>query len=179
VILRRIEQESARMRTLVDDLLLLARLDETRPPASEPVDLAVLAADACSDAAAVAPDRTITLDAGHPVVVRGDRDHLRQAIANMVTNALKHTPTGTPLDVAAAVTDGHAVVSVRDHGDGLDDDARAHVFDRFWQADEARAGTGAGLGLAIVAAIAGEHGGEATAANADGGGAIFSLVLPA
>jgi len=179
-ILRRIEQESGRMKGLVEDLLLLARLDEARPPARKPVDLAVIAADACSDAVAVAPDRRITLDAPEPVVVEGDEAHLRQAVANLVTNALAHTPDGTPVEVATRVNNGHADVSVRDHGPGLDDDAIAHVFDRFWQADRARTGTGAGLGLAIVAAIANEHGGTATAHNADhnGTGARFTLTLP-
>ena len=130
------------MKTLVEDLLLLARLDETRPVERAPVDLAVLAADACSDAVAVAPDRPITLDAPEPVVVPGDQDHLRQAIANLVTNALRHTPDGSPIEVGAHLDDGVAVVSVRDHGPGLDDDALAHVFDRFWQADSARVGRG-------------------------------------
>ena len=178
VILRRIEEESARMKTLVEDLLLLARLDQTRPIERTPVDLAVLAADACSDAVAAAPDRPVTLDASDPVVIQGDQHHLRQAIANLVTNALRHTPAGTPVEVSARITNGAATVAVRDHGVGLDDEALAHVFDRFWQADRARVGKGAGLGLAIGAGIAAEHGGEAMAANAPGGGAVFTLRLP-
>jgi two-component system OmpR family sensor kinase len=177
-ILRRIEDESARMKILVDDLLLLARLDQTRPIERELVDLAVLAADACSDAVAAAPGRPVTLDAPEPVVVLGDQAHLRQAIANLVSNAVHHTPAGTPIEVRAALADGEATVAVRDHGSGLDQDALAHVFDRFWQADRARSGTGAGLGLSIVAGIAAEHGGTATAAPAEGGGAVFELRLP-
>jgi two-component system, OmpR family, sensor kinase len=177
-ILRRIEEESARMRVLVEDLLLLARLDQTREAERAPVDLAVLAADACSDAVAHAPDRPITLDAPHPVVVSGDEAHLRQAIANLVTNAVRHTAPGTRIEVAATLDGGAAVVQVRDHGTGLDAEALAHVFDRFWQADKARSGTGAGLGLAIVASIAGEHAGTITAANAPDGGAVFTLRLP-
>ncbi len=177
-ILRRIEEESARMKVLVEDLLLLARLDQPRAADRAPVDLAVLAADACSDAAATAPDRQVTLDAPEPVVIAGDESHLRQAIANLVTNAVRHTPVGTPIEVTARLDNGVAVVSVRDHGGGLDDEAMAHVFDRFWQADRARAGTGAGLGLAIVSSIAAEHGGTAEAANAPGGGAVFTLRLP-
>ncbi len=176
--MRRIEQESARMKVLVEDLLLLARLDQTRAAERAPVDLAVLAADACSDAVATAPDRPVTLDAPEPVVVAGDQAHLRQAIANLVTNAVHHTPDGTAIDVSVGLADGWAVVSVRDHGRGLDPDGLAHVFDRFWQADRARVGTGAGLGLAIVASIATEHGGEASASNALGGGAVFTLRLP-
>ena len=177
-ILRRIEEESARMKVLVEDLLLLARLDETRPPERGAVDLAVLAADACSDAVATSADRLITLDAPEPVVIAGDQDHLRQAIANLVTNAVRHTPAGTPIEVSARLVDGAAVVAVRDHGPGLDRDALAHVFDRFWRADSARVGAGAGLGLSIVSSIAVEHGGTATAENAADGGAVFTIRLP-
>jgi two-component system, OmpR family, sensor kinase len=177
-ILRRIEEESARMKVLVEDLLLLARLDQPRAAERTPVDLAVLAADACSDAVATAPDRFVTLDAPEPVVIAGDQAHLRQAIANLVTNATRHTPPGTPIEVAARLVDGIATVSVRDHGPGLDDEQLAHAFDRFWQADKARVGTGAGLGLAIVSSIAAAHGGSASAANDPGGGAVFTIRLP-
>jgi two-component system OmpR family sensor kinase len=177
-ILRRIEEEAARMKVLVEDLLLLARLDEPRATEREPVDLAVLAADACSDAVAHAPDRPITLDAPEPVVIAGDEGHLRQAIANLVTNAVRHTPPGSRIEVSARLDDGDAVVRVRDHGAGLDETTLEHAFDRFWQADAARVGTGAGLGLAIVASIADEHGGKAAVANAPDGGAVFTLRLP-
>ncbi len=176
--MRRIEEESDRMKTLVEELLLLARLDETRPAERLPVDLSVLAADACTDAAAVAPERRFTLDAPHPVVVLGDEAHLRQAIGNLVANAIRHTPAATAVDVSAVGDDGTAAVTVRDHGAGIDEASIPHVFDRFWQADPARAGRGAGLGLAIVAAVAEEHGGEAGVANAPGGGAAFTLRLP-
>ena len=154
VILRRIQQESARMKVLVDDLLLLARLDEPRAPEHASVDLSVLAADACSDATAIAVDRAISLDAPDPVVIACDRDHLRQALGNLVTNAVRHTPAGGPIDVSARLEDRTAVVSVRDHGSGLDAPSLAHAFDRFWRADSARAGGGSGLGLAIVRGIA-------------------------
>jgi two-component system, OmpR family, sensor kinase len=177
-ILRRIEEESARMKVLVEDLLLLARLDQPRAAERAPVDLAVLAADACSDAVATAPDRTVTLDAPEPVIMAGDQGHLRQAIANLVTNAVRHTPPASPIEVTARLAGREAVVSVRDHGPGLDDEHLAHVFDRFWQADRARVGTGAGLGLAIVSSIAAEHSGSASAANAPDGGAIFTIRLP-
>ena len=178
VIMRRIEEESKRMRTLVDDLLLLARLDERREIEPTPVDLAVLAADACSDAVAADPDRRITLDAPESVMVDGVQDHLRQAIANLVSNALTHTPPGTPIEVSARTTDGHAQVTVRDHGPGLSDDALQHAFDRFWRADPSRVGPKAGLGLSIVSAIAESHHGTATAANHPDGGAIFTIDLP-
>ncbi|HWJ97087.1 MAG TPA: HAMP domain-containing sensor histidine kinase, partial [Acidimicrobiales bacterium] len=136
VVLARIEQDADRMKALVEDLLLLARLDA--PKAVDPValDLAVLAAEACSTAAALQTDRTISLEAPEPVPVRGVGDHLHRAIVNLVANAVKHTPPGTPIEVtvAANATTRHASVTVRDHGPGLDDDALAHVFDRFWQA---------------------------------------------
>jgi two-component system OmpR family sensor kinase len=167
------------MGSLVEDLLLLARLDLAPEPQHDPLDLAVLAADACSDAVAMAPDRPVTLSAPDPIDVTGDVNHLRQAIANLVTNAIRHTPSGSPIEVSASRQNGTAVVSVRDHGPGLEADGLEHAFDRFWQADSARAGTGAGLGLAIVSAIAIEHGGTAEAANAEGGGAVFSLRIPA
>ena len=176
--MRRIEEESARMKVLVEDLLLLARVDETREVARAPVDLAVLAADACSDAVAAAPDRSVTLDAPEPLVVLGDEGHLRQAIANLVTNAVRHTPPASPIEVGARRVDGTAEISVRDHGSGLDEEAIAHVFDRFWRADRSRSGAGTGLGLSIVAAVAGEHGGRAAAANAGSGGAVFTVTLP-
>jgi two-component system OmpR family sensor kinase len=177
-ILRRIEEESARMRVLVEDLLLLARLDQTVPVEKAPVDLAILTSDACSDAVAMAPDRPVTLDAPEPVVVAGVESHLRQAIGNLVSNAVRHTPAGSPIEVAARIVDGEAVVTVRDHGSGLAEDELHHVFDRFWQADKARVGTGAGLGLAIVASIAHEHHGQASATNAEGDGALFTIRLP-
>ena len=178
VIMRRIEQEAARMKTLVEDLLLLARLDETRPVETALVDVAVLGADACSDAVAADPTRAVSLDAPAPLVVRANADHLRQAIANLVTNAIKHTPTGTPIEVSVTAVGDRARLAVRDHGPGLDPEALAHVFERFWQADAARVGTGAGLGLSIVDSIARQCGGSASATNAPGGGAVFSIELP-
>jgi two-component system, OmpR family, sensor kinase len=177
-IMRRIEEESSRMKGLVEDLLLLARLDQVRPAERAAVDLSVLAADACSDATAAAPVRPVTLHAPQPVVILGVEAHVRQALGNLVTNAVKHTPEGTAIDVSAEVHGGEAVVSVRDHGPGLDTEALEHVFDRFWQKDPARAGAGAGLGLPIVVAVAAEHDGAVTAANAPGGGAVFTLRLP-
>lgn len=166
------------MKMLVDDLLLLARLDQTRPVERKPVDLAVLAADACTDTRAVAPDRTITLEAPRPVLVSGDSGHLRQAIGNLMANAVKHTVSGTAIQVWARQEGDIAVVTVRDHGPGLDAAALEHVFDRFWQADAARVGSGSGLGLSIVDSIAREHGGAVSAANAPGGGAVFTIRIP-
>lgn len=177
-IFRRIESESARMRVLVEDLLTLARLDEHRPIERKPVDLSILAADACTDAVASQPDRPVTLEAPAAVVISADEAHLRQAVGNLVSNALRHTPQGTPLEVGCLVSDGHASITVRDHGPGLDEETLTHLFDRFWQRDPSRVGAGSGLGLSIVAAVAAEHGGVVTADNAPGGGAIFTLTLP-
>jgi two-component system, OmpR family, sensor kinase len=178
VIARRIEGEAGRMRRLVDDLLTLARLDDPRPAAIGPVDLAVVAADACTDAVARDPDRPLQLDAPEPVVVQGDEGHLRQAVTNLVANAMRHTPAGTPIEVTALRRAQEAVVVVRDHGPGLGAEAQARAFDRFWQADPSRAGTGAGLGLSIVQAIATEHGGTAAAADHPEGGAVVTLTIP-
>ncbi|MEY2580572.1 MAG: two-component system, OmpR family, sensor kinase [Ilumatobacteraceae bacterium] len=178
VIMRRIEEESQRMRLLVDDLLLLARLDERRDVDMTEVDLAVLAADACSDAVAADPDRRITLDAPESVIVDGVQDHLRQAIANLVSNALTHTPPGTPIDVSARATGDRAELTVADRGEGLSPEALQHAFDRFWRADSSRVGPKAGLGLSIVSAIAESHGGTATVRNQPDGGSVFTLDLP-
>lgn len=166
------------MRVLVEDLLLLARLDQHRDIDRRPVDLAVLAADACTDAVATDRSRPITLDAPEPVLAEVDEAQVRQAVANLVTNAIRHTPPGTAIEVGCRQVHGSAVITVRDHGPGLDAESLRHVFDRFWQGDKARVGTGAGLGLSIVAAIAAEHGGRAEAANAPGGGAVFTVTLP-
>jgi two-component system OmpR family sensor kinase len=178
VIMGRIESEAARMRALVDDLFLLAELDRVRPVRTDPVDVSVLAADACTDAVAMAPDRRVVLDAPAPVTVRGDADHLRQAIVNLVSNAIRHTPAGTPIEVATRSVEGWAQVAVRDHGPGLDEVGLAHAFDRFWQADPARVGASSGLGLSIVAGIAAEHAGTVSVENAPDGGARFTIRLP-
>ncbi len=178
VIMPRIESEAARMHTLVEDLMLLARLDRTREVRTDPVDLSVLAADACTDASAQDTGRHITLDAPTPVVVSGDADHLRQAITNLLSNALGHTPVGTAVEVRTRGDGNTATVTVRDHGTGLDPQGLAHAFDRFWQADAARRGTGSGLGLSIVSGIAAEHQGRVTVENAADGGAVFTLAVP-
>jgi len=179
----RIEQHAMEMGGLLEELLLLARLDQTAPPRRDSVDLTVLAAEAVGDAAVVAPDRRLTLDAPRPVAVVGDGVHLRRAVTNLVSNAIRHTPAATPIEVRVTAGGGVAELSVRDHGDGLAADGLEHAFDRFWRADRSRTGTGAGLGLglAIVAGVAGvavEHGGHASVVNADDGGAVLTLRLP-
>jgi len=177
--MRRVEQEAARMGALVEDLLLLARLDEGRALLLGPVALDALVEDAVRDARAVEPDRPIALSA-HPVTVVGDEARLRQAIGNLLANARVHTPAGTPVEVTVGPDGAAAVVEVADHGPGLPAGADRRVFERFYRADEARsrASGGAGLGLAIVAGVVEAHHGEATVASAPGAGARFRLHLP-
>ena len=177
-VMSRIEENAQLMGGLVEELLLLARLDEKRLPERSEVDLVVLAADACNDAAVTSPSRRLRLDAPGPVIVVGDASHLRQAMTNLLVNAARHTPDGTPIDVSVVIDGGAALMRVRDHGLGLPPEGLAHAFDRFWRADPARSGTGNGLGLAIVAGVAAEHGGHAAVHNAPDGGAVFDIRLP-
>jgi two-component system, OmpR family, sensor kinase len=178
--MRRIEDESARMGVLVDELLLLARLDQGREPAREPVLLAEVAADACDDLRTAAPDRQVRFDADHDVVVSGDEMQLRQVMGNLLTNARTHTPPGTPVDVRVAADRGTAIFEVVDHGPGLPPADLPHVFDRFYRADQSRARDhgGAGLGLSIVAAVVQAHGGRVGVSNMPTGGARFRVELP-
>jgi two-component system OmpR family sensor kinase len=177
----RIEDESARMGALVENLLTLARLDQVPETARNPVDLRALARDAADDARAIAPDRDISLDADAPATVLGDQSQLRQVLGNLVRNALVHTPAGTPIELSVMNGAAEAVVAVRDHGRGLPTDDPDALFERFWRASPGRerGRGGAGLGLSIVAAIVGAHGGRVQAANAPGGGAVFTINLPA
>src|SRR4051812_5139570 len=178
----RIEDESARMGALVENLLTLARLDQVPEVARKPVDLAALARDAADDARAVAPDRDIKLRADPHATVLGDQSQLRQVLGNLVRNALVHTPGGTAIDLSVTNGAAEAVLTVRDHGRGLPTDNTDVLFERFWRADPGRErgrGGGAGLGLSIVAAIVQAHGGRVQAANAEDGGAVFTINLPA
>ncbi|MBR7832908.1 HAMP domain-containing histidine kinase [Actinospica durhamensis] len=201
-VMGRIEGEATRMGLLVEDLLLLARLDQQRPLARDPVHLAALAADSVIAARARASDRSIELlldppaepsgDAeegfdgvGEPIVI-GDEGRLRQALDNLLTNAVHHTPAGTPvsLRVRPADASGHCVLEVTDTGPGLSAEDAAHAFERFYRSDRSRARRsgahqGSGLGLAIVAAIAQAHGGSASVRSEPGRGACFALRLPA
>lgn len=183
----RIEGEAKRMGLLVEDLLLLARLDEERPLALAPVDLLALATDAVHDARAAAPDRRVSLEvtsADPPPVVTGDEARLRQVLANLLGNALKHTPVGTPVTVRVGTTTdpaagGIVVLEVADAGPGMSEQAAARVFERFYRADESRRTNGStGLGLAIVAALVAGHAGRVTVQTAPGAGACFRVELP-
>jgi two-component system OmpR family sensor kinase len=189
-LMRRIEDQAARMGLLVEDLLLLARLDQQRPLDRRPVDLLALATEAVNDARAVAPDRRIELQlangggAGGPLVVLGDEDRLRQVIANLMSNALTHTPAGSPIELRAGTRqdDGssHAAIEVVDHGPGLTQEQADRVFERFYRADPARtrAHGGTGLGLSIVAALVAAHGGTVEVSSVAGQGASFRVLLP-
>lgn len=177
--IRRMEEEARRMGALVEDLLILARLDQHRPLQRSPVRLDELAADAVRDARAVEPDRPIELHAT-PVVVEGDEMHLRQVVANLLANARVHTPPGTPVRVWVGATGDRAVLEVADEGPGMDPATVAKVFERFFRADPSRGRNGGstGLGLSIVAAVAEAHGGRARAESRVGVGSRFVVELP-
>jgi two-component system OmpR family sensor kinase len=178
LILGRIEVEAGRMHELVEDLLALARLEEGAPLARAPVDVIALAAEACASADALDRDATIALDAPASLTTRGDVRLLRRAVGNLVANAVRHTPSGTPVEVTVRDLGSSIEVVVRDHGPGIDPSLLPRVFDRFVQGDASRGASGSGLGLSIVQAVASEHGGQVTAANAPDGGAVLTLRLP-
>ncbi|MEU7870666.1 HAMP domain-containing sensor histidine kinase [Dactylosporangium sp. NPDC049140] len=186
-LLRRIEDEAARMGLLVEDLLLLARLDQERPLSLADMDLRVIAGDAVAAASAVAPDREIALEleTDEPVEVNGDEARLRQVVGNLMTNALTHTPDGTPVQLRLRRDGTDALIEIVDHGPGLSDEQAARVFERFYRVDKARtrqqAGglhSGSGLGLAIVAALVAVHQGTVSVFVTPGGGATFQVRLP-
>jgi len=195
-IMQRVEKEAARMGVLVEDLLLLARLDQQRPLARQSVDLLVLAADAVHDARLLAPARTIELSVqpGAAFLVVGDEARLRQVIGNLISNALTHTPDGTPIEVSVSsgTLDPQAgdhtpavILDVTDHGPGMTPEQAHRVFERFYRADKARTRTtgggttgGTGLGLAIVRALVAAQGGVTSVRTAEGQGATFRIALP-
>ncbi|ONI73124.1 hypothetical protein ALI144C_45075 [Actinosynnema sp. ALI-1.44] len=174
-VMRRIESEAERMGVLVDELLLLARLDQGRPLEREPVDLSALAADAVADALATAPSREITLTAA-PVVVFGDSLRLRQVLGNLLSNVLQHTPSSATATVHVYPADGEAVIEVEDTGPGIADVER--IFERFHRAAESRTHAGAGLGLSIVAAVVDAHDGHVAVESVPDRGSRFTVVLP-
>jgi len=219
-VLRRIESEAARMGLLVEDLLLLARLDQERPLRQSPVPMSDVVRDAATAAHAIAPDRTIAVSLEAGLTVLGDEARLRQVIGNLTTNALSHTPAGTPISLLLRSEAGQAVVEVTDAGPGLTPEQAERVFERFYRVDKARtrraaatspvddsatpaaapppysgavsarssaasahiaaapAHSGAGLGLAIVAALVAAHEGTVEVDTAPGTGATFRVRLP-
>jgi len=209
-LIERVESEAMRMGVLVDDMLLLARLDQERPLDFKTVDLLVIAADALHDARVMAPQRAITLTVGtaNAPLVTGDEVGLRQVVGNLMSNALTHTPEGTPIDVtirSGALSNGQrptagaartptpssrlpqgqdgepaVILEVSDQGSGLTDEQKEHVFERFYRTDRARSrrAGGTGLGLAIVAAMVSAHHGRVWVESAPGQGATFGFALP-
>jgi two-component system OmpR family sensor kinase len=181
--MKRIEDEAKRMGLLVDDLLLLARLDQQRPLQHQPVDLLTLASDSVHDVEAVQPARSVKFQilpgSGAPVV-EGDEARLRQVLGNLVSNALHHTPVEAPITVSVGTRGDEAIMEVADTGPGLDEEQKAKVFERFYRADSARTRVtgGSGLGLSIVAALVAAHNGRVTVTDTPGGGATFTVHLP-
>jgi signal transduction histidine kinase len=193
-LIQRVEQEAKRMGVLVDDLLLLARLDQKRPLDFRTVDLLAIAADALHDARVIAPERAITLTVASPdaALVVGDEVGLRQVVGNLMSNAVMHTPKGTPVDITirvATLPSGRApgdvaepavIFQVTDQGPGLTEAQKEHVFERFYRTDRARGRSagGTGLGLAIVSAMVSAHHGTVWVDSAPGQGATFGFALP-
>ncbi len=175
----RIEAESTRMGGLVDDLLTLARVDEVSEPVSEPFRLDEVLTEACEGARAAAPAWPIALEEARPLEVVGNAEQVRRVVDNLLRNAVVHTPEGTAIEVSLAAEGEEAVLRVRDHGPGIAAEDPQAVFERFWRSSSSRGREdgGAGLGLAIVAAIVHAHGGSVEAANPPGGGAEFTLRL--
>ncbi len=178
--MRRTEQEAIRMGRLVDDLLLLARLDQGRPLERTPVHLEVLVEDAVRDARAVDPQREITASIDHRATVLGDDGRLRQVVGNLVRNALVHTPEGTPVHVRVYRTTEIAILEVHDDGPGMSDEVAAQAFERFYRADPSRVRSrgGTGLGLAIVEATVNAHGGTVVLDTGPGRGTTVRIELP-
>jgi two-component system OmpR family sensor kinase len=174
-----INRESERMSLLVDDLLLLARLDEGRPLEREPVDLGQVVGEAVETARTVEPSRPIELDAEQAVVL-GDRDRLRQVVDNLLSNVRAHTPAAGAVHVRVSTNGADAVLEVADSGPGMDAQEVERVFERFHRGDpsRSRASGGVGLGLSIVSAVAEAHGGSASAESKPGHGATFRVSLP-
>jgi two-component system OmpR family sensor kinase len=183
MLLSRIESEASRMGLLVDDLLMLARLDVQRPLEHHRVDLLALASDAVHDARAIDPRRTVTMEVldgpGTPEVL-GDEPRLRQVLSNLVANALQHTPEDADVIVRVGTDGDDAVLEVADQGPGMSPQDASRVFERFYRTDSsrARASGGTGLGLSIVDSLVHAHGGVVTVKTAMGEGCCFRVTLP-
>ena len=178
--LGRVESEATRMTSLVEDLLLLARLDEGRDLESAPLDLSRLLIDAVSDAHAAGPEHEWSLDMpDEPVMIDGDDARLHQVFANLLANARVHTPAGTDVVISVAIDGPNAVVTVTDDGPGIPAELRPVLFERFARGDSSRsrAAGSTGLGLAIVAAVVEGHGGTVEV-QSEGGNTSFRVVLP-
>ena len=184
-LIARIERESIRMGSLVEDLLLLARLDQSRELSTDPVNISTAVTEAVESARAAGPDHPITVTAPEEeIYVFGDANRIHQVIANLLANARAHTPIGTPIDVALAHSEEGTTVRVSDKGPGLSESDQERIFERFYRADPSRVRTtdanenGSGLGLSIVDAVMRAHGGRVSVASELGHGASFTLFFP-
>lgn len=177
----RIENESKRMGSLVEDLLLLARLDQAREMDSKPVDINKVVEDAVISARAAGPNHPVTFNtSGDEIFTLGDEVRIHQVVANLLANARAHTPAGTPITVSVQSTDAGVEVSVADKGPGLIAEDQKRIFERFYRADSSRVRTGAdgsGLGLSIVDAVMRAHGGRVSVQSTPGEGAVFTLLF--
>ena len=183
-VMRRIEATAARMGVLVDDLLLLARLDQHRSLQQVPVDLQEIVIDVLHEMAPVAPGHRLHMEpvGGGPVTVLGDADRLRQVVSNLVANAVRHTPAGTEVSVTLTETAAEVTLEVADSGPGMPPESASRAFERFYRADASRSradsGSGTGLGLAIVEALVEAHGGTVTLSSTLGQGTTVVVTLP-
>ena len=181
-LISRIEKESIRMSSLVEDLLLLARLDQSRELSFDPVDINHLVQEAVASAKAAGPAYEVSISSdGDEVFVLGDSMRIHQAIANLLANARTHTPAGTKIDVKISQNDLETRISVSDNGPGLSEEDQKRVFERFFRADPSRVrvgGEGSGLGLAIVDAVMKAHGGSVEVDSKVGEGATFTIIFP-
>jgi two-component system OmpR family sensor kinase len=177
-LISRIEKESIRMGSLVEDLLMLARIDQSRELVMADVDLSNLVTEAVSSASAAGPEHPITSDIAHAIHTQGDADKIYQVITNLLANARAHTPAGTAIHVATYSTKDGSYVSVADKGPGLTAEDQIHIFERFYRVDTSRqrsSNDGSGLGLSIVDEVMKEHGGTVSVASEPGNGATFTL----
>jgi two-component system OmpR family sensor kinase len=178
----RIENESKRMGSLVEDLLLLARLDQSREMKSDPVNLTQIVADAVASARAAGQNHTVNFDEqSEEIYTLGDKDRIHQVVANLLANARTHTPAGTVIDVSVKQDTEGVRIRIADNGPGLSDADQARIFERFYRADASRVrtdGEGTGLGLSIVDAVMRAHAGEVSVESEVGKGAVFTLFFP-
>ncbi|UQS24009.1 HAMP domain-containing histidine kinase [Amycolatopsis thermalba] len=177
----RMQAEVGRMRLLVDELALLARLDAAQPLDRAPVDVVTLAGEVVDDARIVSADRKITLDGAAEAVVEGDGPRIQQVLRNLVGNAAQHTRPGTPVTVTVSSRERDVLVAVRDEGEGIAPEHLQHVFERFYRADASRGrdgGGSSGLGLAIVEGIVTAHGGTVDVTSTLGEGTTVRVTFP-
>lgn len=180
-LVNRIENESLRMSALVEDLLLLARLDQSREMKKEPVNMSSVVAESVESARAAGPDHPISAVPGNDIYVIGDVNRIHQVIANLLANARVHTPAGTQINVTVSEEENAVSVSVSDNGPGLSEQDREKIFERFYRADKSRTRAGqegTGLGLSIVDAVMRAHGGHVSVDSKLGEGTTFKLVFP-